>query len=275
MRRLAAFAVGIVAAPICLAQSPGRPTVHLNPQGQAAGAPIASSAVPADPRLDVHLNAWEAKMKTVNGLQAAITRTETDAVEKTVKQYVGEAKFLRPDRATLYLRSATNPQIDERFVFTGTHLYQYRSEAKRLVIHEMANKPGQIVDDNFLNFLFGMKAEDAKRRFDLQVAKEDEYYVYLWVHPRLPSDRQDFTKARLVLFRSNYLPAELQFEEPNGNAVKWDIKAPDPSARLTTRDFDPPAAPKDWQVQRSPRQTAPPAGVTPMQPPSKVRPAGP
>ncbi|MBX7105087.1 MAG: TIGR03009 domain-containing protein [Gemmataceae bacterium] len=279
MRTLLSIMLCHVAAGLCLAQPQGQPALNLNPAGQtpgqAPGLPV--NQPPANPRLDGLLKSWEDKMRAVTGLHASVTRTEVDAVEKTTKTFVGEAKFLRPDRAMLYMRSSTNAEVEERYVFTGTYLYEYSSQSKKLKIHEIAPKPGQVVEDNFLNFLFGMKAEDAKRRYEITLAKEDQHYVYLFINPRTAADRQDFTKARLVLWNTTFLPRQLEFEQPNGGVVKWDIPKADPTAKVTANDFTPPTPPKDWQVIRIPRQTAPPAGIptggNPPQP-SKVRPNG-
>jgi TIGR03009 family protein len=279
MRASISLGLWLAVAAVAPGQAPGQPAVHLNPAGQAS-APV--SLNPQTNRLDALLMQWEQKMRTVQGLHATVTRTETDPVEKTAKTYTGEAKFLRPNRAMLYMKSTTDPNLYEQYVFTGTYLYEYSPQFKRLRIHELAPKAGQVVEDNFLNFLFGMSAEDAKRRYDMSLAKEDQHYVYLFVSPKTPADRADFSKARLVLWATTFLPRQLEFETPNGSVIKWDIPKADPAARVTATDFAPPTPPRDWQVQRVPRATEAPAGVAPVPPgggtvqpqPTKVRNAG-
>lgn len=264
-----------------LAQTTGK-AVHLNPAGQQN--PTTPPAIPApvklDPtnnRLDALLLQWEQKMKGIASLEATVIRTETDPIDKTVQEYRGTAKFMRPDRAYLYLQKVSKPEVYEQYIFTGTYLYEYRPQTKQVRIHEMAQKPGQIVDDNFLNFLFGLKADEAKRRYELSLAKEDQNYVYMFVNPQSAADRAEFSKARLVLWANSYLPRQLEFEIPNGGVVKWDIPKIDPAAKITAADFNPPKPPSDWQVQRIPRQTAgaiPVPNNPPQPPPTKVRPAG-
>lgn len=283
MRKLMSLVVGLGCSTLAFAQNPAQPKLNLTPAGQQnPGVPVATAPATLDPvknRLDYLLTQWEQKMKGITGLEAAVTRTETDAVDKSVKSFQGVAKFLRPDRALLYLKKTDNPNLYEQYIFTGTFLYEYRPQSKQLRIHEMAPKPGQVFEDSFLNFLFGMKAIEAKQRYNLSLAKEDEHYVYIFVDPINPVDRAEFSKARLVLWKSTFLPRQLEFETPNHDVIKWDIPSANANAKLTAADFSPPQAPKDWQTQRIPRQTAA-QGVTPLPqnpnqpPPTKVRPNG-
>jgi TIGR03009 family protein len=259
----------------------------LNPQGQQAAGlqakPVAQAGAPVpNPRLDQLLNQWEQKMKSVTAFEAEITRSETDPVAKTTEVYQGKVRFLRPDRATLYLVKSTNPQVYEHYVFTGTFLYEYRPQSKVMRIHEMparAANQAQFQDNNLLNFLSGMKAEEAKQRFDLELAKEDQNYCYFFVAPKVAADRQEFAKARLVLWNSTYLPRQIELEDPAGAVVKWDIPKIDVNAKISAADFTPPEPPKDWKKERVARPTPQqaPAGVNPTQPqpqPSKYRPTG-
>ena len=41
-----------------------------------------------------------------------------------------------------------------------------------------------MADDGFLSFLFGMKAAEARQRYDLRVDKVDQWYIYVEVIPR-------------------------------------------------------------------------------------------
>jgi TIGR03009 family protein len=263
----------VILASLAVAQT--QPNVNLNPAGQkpAGVAALPPPPAPLSPRLKQLLLMWEQKMKTVNSLEADIVRYDSDAVTKTQKVWQGKVKFLRPNRAYLRMDSKTDPGNYEEYVFTGSFLYEYLPRTKTLNIHELAAKPGQIVEDNFLNFLFGMKAEEAERRFQIGLAKEDTNYVYLLIDPKFAVDRQDFTKARMVLWATSYLPRQCEFETTNGDVVKWDIIRCDPMAKVSMADFQPREVPKDWATKKMPRQaTVPTNGGSPQ--PTKVRPAG-
>jgi len=272
MRQAWTLASWLAVVPAVVAQTP---PVSLTPAGQAQ--PAAPALDPAKNPLDAHLLQWEQKMKAVAALQADLVRYETDALTKQTRVMQGQAKIRRPDQAALYLKSTSDPNIYEQYIFTGTYLYEYRPQNKIVRIHEVAGRAG--VEDNFLNFLFGMKAEDAKRRYNLTLRGEDANYVYIFVEPKLRSDQQDFTKARLALLKATYLPRQFEFETNNNDVVKWDIPRLDPAAKVTPADFTPPQPPAGWKVEKMPRQPAPggptpgtPAGAPPQ--PSKVRPAG-
>lgn len=254
------LASGLLVAPLALAQQP------------SAAPPAAPPAAAVPSRLDTLLVRWEQEMKSIQTLAAQCNRIETDKVNGSSEIYVGSAKYMRPNLAVLEMTKKNNPQVGEKFICTGTLLYEIRPQNKVMRIHELPPpQAGQIADDSFLSFLFGMKAEEAKRRYDMTLVKEDQWYFYLEIVPKLPADKADFQRARMVLNNKTFLPRELWFEQPNGNETKWDIPELSSSAKLTKNDFTPPTPPKDWNVVRVPRAEA----VPPRQdvPPRIVRPA--
>jgi hypothetical protein len=158
-----------------------------------------------------------------------------------------------------------------QFICTGPLLYVYNPQNKEVRVHELPPPaPGGMgSDDSFLSFMFGMKAAEAKRRYDMRLVKEDQWYIYLEVTPKLPADKADFQRARLVLLASNFMPRQLWFEQPTGNEVTWDIPRVDPNIRLDRTTFNPPQPPPGWNQVRVPR---PQAAAGPTPPPRIVRP---
>jgi TIGR03009 family protein len=198
--------------------------------------PVAPPAVTLDPErnpLDKHLLQWEKAMMSVQTLVVKCTRTETLKTFARKDEYVGEAKYMRlpagpagqtDSLASLSMQMKGKPDAFERFVCTGAHLYQWLPQQKEIRVYNLPpRQPGQVVDDGFLSFLFGMKAEEAKRRYDLQLVKDDQHYIYVEIVPRFPADKADFQKARLVLLKSSFLPRQLWFQQPNGDEVLWDM----------------------------------------------------
>jgi TIGR03009 family protein len=278
----------LVAAPLIAQQQPPAAKPTLTPAGQKppgipTAVPAAAPALNPNDQLDNLLLQWEQRMKSVESLQAKCVRTEADPlIANKVEEYQGWAKFLRPSRAHLYMEKKSNPQIYERYISTGTFLYEYRPQNQLLRIHELPQRgPGQgPVEDNFLSFLFGIEAREAKRRYEINLVKTDANYHYLLIKPRFPADKAEFSEARLVLWVTNLLPRQMEFIQPNGARVKWDIPQLDTTVRLTPSDFQPPAAPKGWNTVKVPPPGTQPAGLAPINPanqppPSKVRPAGP
>src|SRR5205823_6200617 len=87
---------------------------------------------------------------------------------------------------------------------------------------ESMKKLNRLAEDSSLAFLFGMKAAEAKTRYELKLHNVDANYVYVDVVPRNAVDRADFTKARLVLNKDTFLPRQLWFEHTGGE-VLWDM----------------------------------------------------
>jgi TIGR03009 family protein len=240
---------------------------------QTPAAPPATP--PADDKvLDEHLRKWETAMKDVTSLGAQLVRTDKDVTWDQVQTLSGEAYYLKSgtgptalNMALLELRSAQGKkEMREKFICTGTYIYQFLPDRKEIRYYELPKpKQGQVGEDNLLSLLFGMKADEAKNRYSLKLAKEDQHYIYVDIAPRHAADKTDFQRARLVLNKANYLPRQLWFEHANGNEVKWDIPNLQTNMKLERRYFDAPKAPEGWKLV---------AGETRPQP-HTVRPASP
>src|SRR5262249_12448352 len=108
-------------------------------------------------------------------------------------------------------------------------------------------------------FLFGMKAEEAKRRYDMKLVREDQNHIYVEIFPRFAQDKAEFKRARIVLSRDTFLPRQLWFEQPTGTDVTWDIPAIKANVQVNRADFDAPKVPPGWKPVTVPRgQDAPP-----------------
>lgn len=277
MLRLASIAVALTVAAHVLAQAPTQP--NLNPAGQrppVAAMPNPAPLNPVNNRLDQLLLQWEQKMQGVQSLFARIKKTETDGIAKTSVESVGYLKFSKPDRADLYVQRSNNQQVYERFLCTGNNLFEFLPKQKLIRVHALPQRaPGQpLVDNSFVGFLAGMGAAEAKRRFEMTLLKEDEWYAYIEVKPIRPEDKVEFSKARLALLKSTMMPKEMQFVPPDGNPIKWDIQSMDLNSQIAATDFAPPQLKQfpGWQMQQMPAAGPPAASINP--PPSKVRPNG-
>lgn len=237
--------------------------------------PQTTPPMPADKKLDEYLLRWEQEMQKIQSLEATLERTEKDKTFQTEKKFTGVARYMKDgtgptarNLALLEMKEAGKQELYEKFICTGTFLYQFRPQEKEIrVLRLPTPKPGQVSDDNFLTFLFGMKAEQTKQRYDLKVTREDQYYIYLDVAPRRAQDRSDFVRAQLVLNKDTYLPRQLWFEQPNGSTIVWGIPHVDTRAKINVKEFDAPTLPPDWKMVNVERP--------PETPPPTVRPAKP
>jgi TIGR03009 family protein len=248
---------GLVLTALILASLPARS------QQQPPARPPAAPP-PTDKKLDEALQNWEKAMKDVKSLAASIVRIDKDRTFDKTTKLVGGAWYLKAGTGASALNLARlemrlenkkytggkDEQFEEKFICTGTYLYQFLPSQKEVKVYELPKpKPGQVAEDNFLSFLFGMKAEEAKRRYNLKLAKEDKNYVYVDISPRFAADRADFQRARLVLNRNTFLPRQLWFEHANGNEVMWDVpNLQKDDGKVDRRWFDAPQAPKGWKL---------------------------
>jgi TIGR03009 family protein len=238
-----------------------------------------ASAVDRAKLLDQHLAAWESRMKDVSSLEMiGIERVDKDHQFKYVDQWKGFAKYSKPNLATLVLQRKDKPEIFEKWICSGNSIYQYVPAEKKIVIHQLqAKKDGAAVsDENFLGFMFGMKADDAKKRYNLQLSKDkenDQYYVYIDIVPREDRDKADFEVARLVLNKDTYLPRQLWFRHPNGNETTWSIPQAKSGVQIDRREFQAPEAPKGWSMVQGVKAGDVKAG-DPKAQPRIVRPQG-
>jgi TIGR03009 family protein len=242
------FALAVLLATAAGARSQQTPPIKVisqaTPLAPTANKPLA---------LDDHLNSWETKMREVRSLQATINRSDKNKNFGTTSKYSGIAQYAKSgtgatalNKAALELTQEKKTEFAEKVVCTGTYLYQYLPSQKEIRAYPIAkSKPGQ---DSFLGFLFGMKAADAKKQYNMSLYKVDTYYVYIDVSPKTAAGKADFTRARIVLDKTTYMPRQLWFEEANGNEITWDIPRIQVGAEIDHRAFDTPRTPPGWRL---------------------------
>ncbi|MCI0684150.1 MAG: TIGR03009 domain-containing protein [Gemmataceae bacterium] len=233
----------------------------------AQNPPASPAPAPADPRLDIVLSNWEKAMLNVQSLSAEVKRTKLDKTYQTTELFEGTAHYLRggagqTSRASMELFKKSQPQVFEKYLCTGNFLYEWAPASKVIRRHELPTpKQGQLADDNFLSFLFGMKAEHAKARYQMTYVPapaNDKWYQYLRIQPKHAADKVDFTEARLVLLASNYLPRQLWFLQPEGHEVTWDFPRVTSPSNLGPQHFAHPQLPADWKLVPVPLQNPQP-----------------
>src|SRR5262245_529965 len=170
----------LIAASVGWAQPPAVPGQPVTP---------APPAPKADPKLDEHLVGWEKKMASVSNLFAEISLKRTDALRKQDKEYTGSVLCMKPNFARMRLEYTANKDDYEAFICNGKAVYHYDGVQKTITEFKLPEKAGQGVDNLMLDFLSGMKAKDAKERFDISLFSIDEHYVIIDIKPRLGKDQ--------------------------------------------------------------------------------------
>jgi len=245
----------------------------------------APSPQPSAERLDLLLNAWEKRMSGVDHFSTKIARTSVHALTKKSSTYMGEAAFMKPDLARIDL----SPQEEvgkkdnektnfERMIFNSKYLYEYSAQDKKIIIHEVP-KVDPANENILLAFLRGMKADDAKRRFNITLTKESEWYAYIYISPKNKADQQEFTAAQLTIFVKNpnpanapnlvMMPCRLWYRLNNGNEITYMFSDMQPNGNLDKASFVPQRIP-GFEVINANQPAAPPA-----QPPRPAVPKSP
>lgn len=249
----------LIAASIVSAQPPAVPGQPVQPLP-----PAAPPAAKADDKLDAHLAEWEKKMADVTNVYTAITLKRTDVVFKKDTNLSGAVLCMKPNYASLRLDNVADQAKEktdfEHYICDSKSLFVYEGQKKTVTEIKIPQNQGQ-VDNLMLNFLSGMKAKDAKERFDIKLFKADEHYIYLDIKPLRPADQREFKQLKLALYgpgqataKVAYLPAQVYMIKPNDDTELWKFS----NHHLNMADVGPDKFKyievKGWKLQQAPQQ---------------------
>lgn len=250
-----------------------------------AAATVATAQPPAPPAptpqpdpVAAHLAQWEKTMGQLVNFGAEFDLVRKDNVFKQSRTYGGSVLCMKPNLAILRIESKTDKNDYEAFLSNGKSVYHYDGPKK--LITEFKLNPAGGADNLMLDFLGGMKAGDAQRRFKIGLVNQDANYVILAIEPLMPRDKQEFTDARLALLAPTnvakltpYLPAVVWLQQPNGNTEEWRLrnhKVNQPGVEPKLFEFQ---MVKGFQFQQAPPPAPPgpapgpqPAGGVPPRP---------
>jgi hypothetical protein len=124
-----------------------------------------------------------------------------------------------------------------------------------------------------------MQALDAKKRFDMLIAKQDKDWTWIQVRAKVPQDLKDFTVANVGVINQafahapKFFPLMIQWKEPSNNIQTWHFQSVirnDPT-KVNVMDFNIEDDKKrGWQVRIVPNEGA----LRQPNPPGPVVPAG-
>ena len=227
----------------------------------AALAVSAQGVAPVAPKenLDTALRGWEKAMTDLKSFVCVVQRKTLDKALGARDEHKGYAMFLAPttkdggSRARLELGKISNPKIFEKYICTGTYLYEYAPVNQTVRIHDMPQTKQQGVhQESFLSFLFGMGAEQAKARYQMELVypkTPDSNYHYIQIVPKQAQDKSDFSFARLSLYRANHLPAQIWYLQPNKNEIEWNFTEVQTNVQIPLKYFEP-DQPAGWRTER-------------------------
>jgi len=253
---------GLLAPIACLlvaAQAPRKnATVPAQPGSPPKAVQAANNTPRPDPRrLDDLLKGFEQKTRGTRDFHCEFRRTTKDAVFQKEHVETGKAWGIKPSLGRLDLFD--DQSRSQVFVYTGQALYQYEFKSKQQIVHLLPehDAASQQVPGP-LSFVYGMTAAEAKRRFDMTLAKEfarkNAQYAEIHVEPRTEFDQKEFRLTKLVIDTTTFLPKEILVIEPNGNQQHWDFTSIETNVTPALRadQFGPlKNLPKDWRTVTS------------------------
>ena len=248
----------------------------------AQNTPASTGQVDRQVWLDRLLQYWQREAARTVKLQAQFEATRKfNNFGGVVKSYHGLAKFMRlPDNAfglLIQLVEKDQPQRYERYLCTGTHFYIFRPEEKTVYFHTLPpRKAHEVPDQGPMSFLFGISADEAKKRYKMAITQQDEWYTYVQIEPLFPKDQVDFLYARLAVLNKptraipQYYPRQIYWVEPQKVEVTWDmvqLLQNESATQVERRDFAAPQIPSGWQLKpvQQPAQPNQPSVVRPQQ----------
>ncbi|WP_337177586.1 outer membrane lipoprotein-sorting protein [Paludisphaera sp.] len=256
-------------------------------QAPAAAQPPARAQAAADIDVETLLKRWEGQSTKLKTLDVTIFRTDRVPSFDEIEYFEGRALFKNPNLAFIDFRKIKqDPQgkplkkddgswdsiHDERIQCTGSEVWQYRSDTRQIFIFPLEKDQAEkAIEEGPLPFLFNMKAEEAKDRYEMKMlAPPDASSYAVAITPKLDVDRESFSRASVQLDRSFMLPVRILLVSPDGKSTKdFKMESVKPNVAVDGKNFVGQEFEK-WKVVRNPTGETPGA----RQPPAQAQPAG-
>ena len=219
--------------------------------------PVQAQPTPPE-TLDTVLRGCEKTMTELKNFACVIERTSNDKALDARDELKGYALFVKAlkkndgNLARLQLTKTSNPNVSEKYIFTGSELHEYVSATSEVRVYKLPNaQQAGLPQENLLACLFGMGVEHVKGRYDLELVKPDSAnakFHYLIIRPKTARDKADFTVARLSLYRDTHMPAQIWYSQPNKNEVTWSFTNVQLNVKEIPRKHFEPEVPAGWRV---------------------------
>lgn len=219
-------------------QGNGRPPVNNGLSIPAEKVNPPAPVEPLDPELESLLKQWELKSAQIKTLNGVHERTVYNLVFETDERSTGKFFLETPDKGRIDLKGVKPGRDDkserigtksgrpfrieegraERWVCSGQEILAIDDDEKTYQVMPLPKEAqGQNIVHSPLPFLFGMKAAEAKARYDFVLQKNTKEQAYLIINPKLDSDKQNYSQARVLLEKVNYLPIAVKLYDPSSN----------------------------------------------------------
>ena len=240
---LAGLLVADATSPL-VAQQPARPgTRPSQPINQVAGQvpanekrarPPANDLVvqQVSPQLEKILQDWERNSSQIKSLHGTHERWVYNSVFEVEKRAKGIFFLETPDKGRIDLDGVKlakgvvskrtgqsgNPyrvQSDrsEKWICNGNEIVVVNEDEKTFEVIPLPEEMrGKNIVNSPLPFLFGMKADEMKRRFELTLKSNTKEMADIIAVPRLDADKQNYVEALIRLDKIRFLPIAVKLQ---------------------------------------------------------------
>ena len=232
------------------AGNPGGTTPRTPPRTASAGTKTASGLTNQEQRpvvrparisreMETLLQEWEEKSAKVTRLEGRFAKFTYDHAFGVEKRGLGTFCYQAPDKGSFHTWGAkvdskavskfktksqepytVETDKGERWVCDGIQILKIEESEKTFEAVEIpAEDRGQNIIKTPLPFVFGMKAEQAKERYILELDSQrtTESYFTIRVIPLLRDDLQNYSRAEVMLLKDKFLPRAVKLWDPSGN----------------------------------------------------------
>lgn len=196
---------------------------------------------PLPRELETLLQEWERVSAKFEKLSGSHTRIEFNNVFAQETYAQGQFYYESPDKGRIDIEpfplkegqpaQRANPKNGQKFaikaasaakwICTGEEVLQINEVDKTVEAFPLPpDLRGKNIIHGPLPFLFGMKADEAKRRFELSFTdpeKNTNEIVRITAIPRQMMDHENFREAHIILDRRQFVPKAVKLIDPSGN----------------------------------------------------------
>ena len=245
------------------------------------------------------LQQWEGQSAKLKSLEVDIYRIDKNlwGWRDYEEHFVGHAAFQLPQRASISttwkvkLQVQVDPndkskkkqvpakisnQIEstpyQSIVCTESEVWDRHFDAKQIFIYPLGKdawnrviEEGPLpfwIEERLLPFLFDIKANEIKQRYEMVLESEDQNGYLVKLKPRLPEDLRGCSIAWISLDRTLLLPTRIVLIVRGGKgSQEFVLSHHKPNTPVNPSFFETVNPGKPWRVERRPGAQAPPRGM--------------
>lgn len=201
------------------------------------------------PAVEKMLRDVDARAEKIKDLQADLVRTKISYAWGDKVTRKGVLKYRRP---SLWYADLGTGKHREIWVGTGKGVYQVKFRLKQVIEHPVSKEQQQdALRHGPIAFLLGQKAEQTRRRYRLELVKDDDKHTTVRAIPR-PGVRVGFTKAELTVAKKTALPVRVHMWERTRDQLIFEFRKVRENTDLAVGQFHKPGVPSGWRFLKAP-----------------------